>query len=117
VALVIHGGFVYFNSRKQVIGATAIVAQGEGNALIQFNEGKYIDGITSKNAVDMFETRFAEVTLPFMTAKGAVRYAWILPGEQISPEFENKMGGFLYQFNEDAEYECRFFPILSGIDE
>jgi hypothetical protein len=96
-------------------GSTAIVAQGEGSALLQFNEGFSLSVIESKAAIQLLESRFAEVTLPFMTEKNATRYAWLLPGEQVSHRFTNSFGGFLYQFVDD-EHECRFFPVLSGMD-
>jgi hypothetical protein len=49
------------------------------NYVATLKDGFSLSMVESKSAIAMLETRFAEVTLPFMTDKGATRYAWLLP--------------------------------------
>eukprot|EP00729_Bicosta_minor_P021622 gene21622-33805_t len=114
VALIIHGGYLYFDGNKQVCGATAIVDRGESDALLQFNEGISLTAVESEAVVLEFQHRFADCTLPFMTSKGGWRYAWVLPGEQVTARHMNRYGGFLYEFAPATNLNCRFFPVLSA---
>lgn len=57
VALIIHGGYLYFDGNKQVCGATAIVDRGESDALLQFNEGISLTAVESGAVVLEFQHR------------------------------------------------------------
>jgi len=119
VALVIHGGYMYFDVNNQVCGATSILAAPESpnDSLLQFSDGDCIDMDGSSHLIKKLDSRFAAITIPFMLAKGAVRYAWMLPGESFGSNIQNKYGGFLYEFDHKAEFRCRFFPILGAVEE
>jgi hypothetical protein len=90
----------------------------KAQALLQFSEGSCLDAEASEEAIHFLTLRFASVSLPFMIQKGALRYAWLLPGElgkTFGATVSNKYGGFLYEF--DSQPKCRFFPILGACDD
>lgn len=70
--------------------------------------------VTHCKILDDVISRFADCTLPFMTSKGGWRYAWVLPGEQVTARHMNRYGGFLYEFAPATNLNCRFFPVLSA---
>ena len=118
VALLIHGGYLYFDVSNRVCGATAILAapSSANDSLLQFSDGDCIGPSASAHLIAELEGRFASITIPFMLASGALRYAWLLPGESFGSEINNKYGGFLYEFDAHAQFKCRFFPILGAVE-
>jgi len=119
VALVIHGGYMYFDVANKVCGATAILTAPSttndvDDSLLQFRDGECIDVDESAHLVKELCHRFATITIPFMLSNGALRYAWLLPGENFGTHIKNNYGGFLYEFDAQSEYRCRFFPILGA---
>jgi hypothetical protein len=115
-SFVMGGGFLYFDINRRVCGATANANTHDFrklSATLQFGNACILSDVDSAKVLKILEYRMARVTKSFIMSKGAWRYAFVRPGETFGDLFKNPFGGFLYEFDETENSQCRFYPILS----
>ena len=104
-AFLLYGGFVYFDGKLNVIQINALWVGWN----LQLSAPRQLP----KSVRDQLlaENRFKDITLPQLAAKGAKRFAWLLPGE-FSNEIQVPDGGWCYIYeNEDIN---NYFAIASA---
>lgn len=98
-AFFVYGGFIYFDTLGKVV---AVMAIGLGSGL-SFNSGQPWPAAYTT----AIEDRWCPVTAPFLRDRGARMFAWINPGETLTPALGGEKlelgnaGAFAYLFHED----------------
>lgn len=94
-ALLLYGGFVYFNDDLSYVQTNALWT---GAQMHMCNPrplpGRVRDLLNEQN-------RFHDVTLPHLTAVGATRFAWICPDEFW--DIESPHGGWVYEYDDERK--------------
>lgn len=121
--LLTTGGFVNFGVKENVLAINAVTstaARGEPQspALLRFNDGIEL---SRPEAAAIHASRWAAVTVPHMQARGARRFAFLMPGEKLAGSRVSVSGGFVYellpsQVDQDLMKHV-FFPVKISLVE
>ena len=114
-----YGGYVYVDKRYVIQHMNTVVPGFEG---LFFSRARIVESktIAEQWAAALTELdKWADVTLPPLKAKGAVKFAWLAPceteflrnqaGLQALPHVPD--GGFIYLFADDT---IRYFKVIAG---
>eukprot|EP00932_Pfiesteria_piscicida_P007436 SRR837773.17526.p1 GENE.SRR837773.17526~~SRR837773.17526.p1 ORF type:complete len:278 (+),score=28.77 SRR837773.17526:178-1011(+) len=100
-AFLVLGGFLYLDDKSVVTAVKAISAGCDG---LTFTEPQRWKHAYTK----VLETRWTDITLPFLAEKGVKRFCWINPHEKLSVagtkevwEAGGEFGAFAYLFGDD----------------
>lgn len=104
-AFLLWGGFLYFDEHKALIQANGLWV----GCNVQLSAARKLPAAVSAALEE--QNRFCDVTLDSLSALGAKRFAWLLPGE-FSDVISNGHGAWCYQY-EDAEVN-NYFEIASA---
>eukprot|EP00927_Polykrikos_kofoidii_P044170 TRINITY_DN38211_c0_g1_i1.p1 TRINITY_DN38211_c0_g1~~TRINITY_DN38211_c0_g1_i1.p1 ORF type:complete len:796 (+),score=105.71 TRINITY_DN38211_c0_g1_i1:236-2623(+) len=113
-SLILFGGVLFLDSGGKCVAACSFSS---GNELIF--EGPYdvnaeVSGALVKRVQD--SNRFQPVVSASLRKEGALRYSWILPGEDIGGDQCCVDGGFLFEV-EEASRESRFVYFRIRVDD
>eukprot|EP00413_Alexandrium_margalefii_P002010 CAMPEP_0204510776 /NCGR_PEP_ID=MMETSP0661-20131031/76_1 /ASSEMBLY_ACC=CAM_ASM_000606 /TAXON_ID=109239 /ORGANISM="Alexandrium margalefi, Strain AMGDE01CS-322" /LENGTH=364 /DNA_ID=CAMNT_0051515825 /DNA_START=65 /DNA_END=1159 /DNA_ORIENTATION=+ len=101
-----YGGYVYFSTARDAVGANAIAPAPLGTLGLMFGrpqplpEGP-VESMTKHG-------RFQEITLAPLAAKGATHFSWIRPGE-FQDAAACPDGAFAYKFQDGT---TRYYPVV-----
>jgi len=101
------GGYVYFNSSQEVVGCSSIVPAPVGTLGLSFGRPQPLPDKASEVLTQ--QGRFQEVSLSFLTSRGATHFAWIRPGE-FDEAIANPNGSFAYKF---AGRPTKYYPVVT----
>merc|ERR1719343_207488 len=93
--------------------------RGEGQpALLQFKPPLEI---SRQEVQELHASRWSPVTMSRMQAKGARRFAFLMPGEKLAGKRNSVSGGFIYELFprklSDRQVHYMFFPIRVSLVE
>lgn len=112
------GGFAHFDVDEHLLGinaATLTRPQGQP-ALLQFASPLEL---SRPEAADLPASRWAPVTVAYMQARGARRFAFITPAEKLAGRRLSASGGFVYELYPSQAHDRRlryvFFPVRTNL--
>lgn len=116
-AFFVYGGYIYFDERGKIV-RTMAVTLGDG---LFFNKPEPWKPDFSV----ALESRWQDVTAPFLQEKGAKKFTWIGPGETLEapgkdPWMVSNHGAFVYLFHEtiaDADDRDVLFAVTDSTEE
>mmetsp|Transcript_48357 Transcript_48357/g.104141 ORF Transcript_48357/g.104141 Transcript_48357/m.104141 type:complete len:331 (-) Transcript_48357:341-1333(-) len=101
------GGYVYFDDRSQVVGVNCIAPAPLGTPGLSFGRPQPLPATVAERLTQA--GRFQEVSLEFLTQRGATHFAWIRP-QEFGDDVANPNGSFAYKF---AGSRPRYFPVVN----
>ncbi|ETO26278.1 hypothetical protein RFI_10861 [Reticulomyxa filosa] len=123
ISILTVGGYAYFNDEDKLLAVNALTPAKNGG--LQFSPPKKWDASFTKKLYR--KGRFQEITLAALSDKGASRFAWLFPNEELTNDRNETRkfcahGGFVYLFHdiddsspEKVARDC-YFEVLSGSD-
>mmetsp|Transcript_120615 Transcript_120615/g.257594 ORF Transcript_120615/g.257594 Transcript_120615/m.257594 type:complete len:320 (+) Transcript_120615:88-1047(+) len=102
-----YGGYIYFNSSRDVVGTNSILPAPLGSLGLMFGRSQQLPVAVADTLTR--QGRFQEVTLAPLTQKGATHFAWIRPSE-FSDSVASPDGCFAYKF---ATGRPKYYPVVT----
>eukprot|EP00301_Raphidiophrys_heterophryoidea_P006514 c12624_g1_i4.p1 GENE.c12624_g1_i4~~c12624_g1_i4.p1 ORF type:complete len:650 (-),score=176.97 c12624_g1_i4:284-2233(-) len=111
------GGFAYFDAHNKLIAVNAVTVDNTVH-MIQFGPPCDLPYKAAKALKK--QNRWHPVTIEYLVRAGTIKFAWVLPGEQLAGQTLSRFGAFVFMFkqkrvvtNSKKETQAIYFPVAS----